>query len=256
MKRQFQAIAKAMGVPLKELEQPVEMIKTLETRPGRKFSAERTQYVEPDVYVVKVGEEFVIQLNDDGLPRLRVSRAYRRMLTEMRQNGEQTDAQQYLKEKMRSAVWLIKSLDQRQRTIYKVSESILRQQRGLLRARYRSPPPHGAARRGRRHRHARVDRQPRRVEQVHAHAARPLPDEVLLPTSGIDRDFGRRHLVAHGQTQDPRAHSGRRPKSVRSRTPSSCGASIARESTSLGEPLPSIEMSSGFRRPPTASRVF
>ncbi|HVS14478.1 MAG TPA: RNA polymerase factor sigma-54 [Thermoanaerobaculia bacterium] len=132
LKRQFPAIAKDLGVSLESLEAPVERIRQLQTRPGRQFGGERTQYVEPDVMVVKVGEEYVIQLNDDGMPRLRVSRAYRRMLREMRSEGRQAEAQQFIRDKMRSAVWLIKSLDQRQRTIYKVADSIVRQQREFL----------------------------------------------------------------------------------------------------------------------------
>ena len=131
-KRKFEAIAKDFGVPLQALRPAVETVRTLEIRPGREFNTERTQYVEPDVHVVKVGEKYVVQLNDDGLPRLRVSRAYRRLLNDMRREGRQNDAQQYIKEKMRSAMWLIKSLDQRQRTIYKVTTSIVRQQRGFL----------------------------------------------------------------------------------------------------------------------------
>jgi RNA polymerase sigma-54 factor len=84
------------------------------------------------VAVHKISDEYVIQLNDDGLPRLRISRSYRRMLQTMRAEGRQTEAQQFIKDKMRSAIWLIKSLDQRQRTIYKVAESIVRQQRDFL----------------------------------------------------------------------------------------------------------------------------
>jgi RNA polymerase sigma-54 factor len=110
----------------------VEAIRTLEIRPGRRYSRDETQYVEPDVAVIKVGDEYVIQLNDDGLPRLRVSRSYRRMLQKMRDQGGESEAQQFIKDKMRSAVWLIKSLDQRQRTIYKVADSIVRQQREFL----------------------------------------------------------------------------------------------------------------------------
>ena len=131
-RRKFEAIAKEFGVPLNDLKPAVDMIRTLETRPGRGFSTDRTHYVEPDVHVVKVGENYVVQINDDGLPRLRVSRAYRRLLGEMRREGRQADAQQYIKDKMRSAMWLIKSLDQRQRTIYKVTHSIVRQQRAFL----------------------------------------------------------------------------------------------------------------------------
>jgi RNA polymerase sigma-54 factor len=132
LKRQFAQIARAMGYDLADLEPLVNLIKTLETRPGRGFSSERAHYIEPDVYVRRVSGEYVIQLNDDGMPRLRVSRSYRRMLQKMRSEGSQSEAQAFIKEKIRSAVWLIKSLDQRQRTIYKVANSIVRQQRDFL----------------------------------------------------------------------------------------------------------------------------
>lgn len=132
IRRQFGAVAKKLGVELSTLEEGVELIRTLETNPGRKFSTERPHYIEPDVFVRRVGDEHVIQLNDDGLPRLRVSRSYRRMLQSMRSEGRQSEAQQFIKDKIRSAVWLIKSLDQRQRTIYKVAASIIRQQRDFL----------------------------------------------------------------------------------------------------------------------------
>ncbi|HLX10559.1 MAG TPA: RNA polymerase factor sigma-54 [Thermoanaerobaculia bacterium] len=132
LRRQFPAVAKRLGVELATLEEGIELIRTLETNPGRKFSTERPHYIEPDVFVRRVGEEYVIQLNDDGLPRLRVSRSYRRMLQSMRSQGGQSEAQQFIKDKIRSAVWLIKSLDQRQRTIYKVASSIVRQQRDFL----------------------------------------------------------------------------------------------------------------------------
>jgi RNA polymerase sigma-54 factor len=132
LRRQFPAVAKKLGIELAALEEAVELIRTLETNPGRKFSTERPHYIEPDVFVRRVGDEYVIQLNDDGLPRLRVSRSYRRMLQTMRSEGRQSEAQQFIKDKIRSAVWLIKSLDQRQRTIYKVAASIVRQQRDFL----------------------------------------------------------------------------------------------------------------------------
>ena len=132
LRRQFPAIAKDMGVHLQDLKEPSERIAQLETRPGRKYGGERTHYVEPDVYVVNVGGEFVVQINDDGLPKLRVSRAYRDMLRQMKAEGSDGDAQVYIKDKMRSAMWLIKSLDQRQRTIYKVAESIVKQQHAFF----------------------------------------------------------------------------------------------------------------------------
>ena len=132
LRRQYAVIARALDVTLAALEPVIEDIKTLQTRPGRKFTNDRTHYIEPDVYVIKVGDDYVIQLNDDGLPKLRISRAYRMMLKNLRQEGRQNDAQQFISEKMRSALWMIKSLDQRQRTIYKVATSIVRQQRDFL----------------------------------------------------------------------------------------------------------------------------
>jgi len=132
LRRQLPTLAKRYGVELADLEPVVESIKTLETRPGRLYNSERTQYVTPDVYVRKISGEYVIQLNDDGLPRLRISRSYRNMLEKLQADGNGGEAQQYIKDKLRSALWLIKSLDQRQRTIYKVAESIVKQQSGFL----------------------------------------------------------------------------------------------------------------------------
>ncbi len=131
MQRHFVQISKALGVDMKTLEQVVEVIKHLDPKPGRKYSNERAIYVEPDVYIHKVGDEYVIVLNEDGMPKLRINGSYRAMLhsTEAKQDGETVN---YIKDKIRSAVWLIKSLDQRQRTIYKVAESIVKHQREFL----------------------------------------------------------------------------------------------------------------------------
>ncbi len=131
LNRQFPQLSRTLSVGMSELQAVVEIIKNLEPKPGRKYSNERTIYVEPDVAVRKIGDEYVIQLNEDGLPKLRISAAYRRMLRGG--NGAiGQEAAAYLKDKMRSAVWLIKSLDQRQRTIYKVADSIVRHQREFL----------------------------------------------------------------------------------------------------------------------------
>ncbi len=131
LNRQYAQVCKALNVGMSELQAVLEIVKNLEPKPGRKYSSERTIYVEPDVAVRKIGDDYVIQLNEDGLPKLRISAAYRRMLRGG--NGAiGQEAANYLKDKMRSAVWLIKSLDQRQRTIYKVADSIVRHQRGFL----------------------------------------------------------------------------------------------------------------------------
>jgi len=131
LNRQFAPLAKSLGVGMSEIQAAFEIIKNLEPKPGRKHSSERTIYVEPDVFVRKISDEYVIQLSEDGLPKLRISAAYRRLLRGG--NGAiGAEAATYLKDKMRSAIWLIKSLDQRQRTIYKVAESIVRHQRAFL----------------------------------------------------------------------------------------------------------------------------
>ncbi|HLJ74257.1 MAG TPA: RNA polymerase factor sigma-54 [Thermoanaerobaculia bacterium] len=131
MQRHFAQLAKALSIDMKTLEGIVEIIKHLDPKPGRKYSNERAIYVEPDVYVHKVGDEYVIVLNEDGMPKLRINGSYRAMLNSMdsKQDGETVN---YIKDKIRSAVWLIKSLDQRQRTIYKVAESIVKHQREFL----------------------------------------------------------------------------------------------------------------------------
>jgi RNA polymerase sigma-54 factor len=131
MQRKFVPLSKTLGIALKTLEGIVELVKHLDPKPGRKYSNERAIYVEPDVHVQKVGDEYVIVLNEDGLPKLRINSGYRSMLHSMdsKQDGETVN---YIKDKIRSAVWLIKSLDQRQRTIYKVAESIVKHQRDFL----------------------------------------------------------------------------------------------------------------------------
>jgi RNA polymerase sigma-54 factor len=131
MQRKFVPLAKTLGIDLKTLEGIVEIIKHLDPKPGRKYSNERAIYVEPDVHVHKVGDEYIIVLNEDGMPKLRINSGYRSMLNSMdsKQDGETVN---YIKDKIRSAVWLIKSLDQRQRTIYKVAESIVKHQREFL----------------------------------------------------------------------------------------------------------------------------
>jgi RNA polymerase sigma-54 factor len=127
---QYPEISRQMGLTADEVSHHLEIIKHLDPKPGLKYSPDRSSYVIPDVFVVKEGEEYKIVLNDDGLPKLRISPTYRRMLDVKDSGSEET--RNYVKEKLRSALWLLKSVDQRQRTIYKVSESIIRHQRGFL----------------------------------------------------------------------------------------------------------------------------
>jgi RNA polymerase sigma-54 factor len=127
---QYPEIGRQMNLTPDEVSHHLEVIRRLDPKPGLKHSPDRSTYIVPDVFVVKEGDEYKIVLNDDGLPKLRISNTYRRMLENREAGTEETRA--YVKDKLRSALWLLKSVDQRQRTIYKVSESIVRHQRGFL----------------------------------------------------------------------------------------------------------------------------
>jgi RNA polymerase sigma-54 factor len=126
-KRNLSAISKELNAPLQAVSDAVKIIAHLEPRPGRIYSDREPQYISPDIYVHKVGDEYVIVLNEDGMPKLRVSNYYRNALTS---SGGQTKS--YIQEKLRSAAWLIRSIHMRQRTIYRVMESILKFQRDFF----------------------------------------------------------------------------------------------------------------------------
>jgi RNA polymerase sigma-54 factor len=125
---QYPEIARQLGLSLEEVQHHLEVIRHLDPRPGLRYGPSESSYITPDVFVYKEGEDYKIVLNDDGLPRLRISPTYRRMLD----GKEPEETRAYVKDKLRSALWLLKSVDQRQRTIYKVADSIVRHQRGFL----------------------------------------------------------------------------------------------------------------------------
>jgi RNA polymerase sigma-54 factor len=127
---QYPEIGRHMGLTMEEVSHHLEIVRRLDPKPGLKYSPNSSTYIIPDVFIVKEGEEYKILLNDDGLPKLRISPTYKRMLDVKEQGAEET--RNYVREKLRSALWLLKSVDQRQRTIYKVSESIVRHQRAFL----------------------------------------------------------------------------------------------------------------------------
>jgi RNA polymerase sigma-54 factor len=122
-------IAKKLKVSVEAVAEAVQWIKGLEPKPGRLFATDEPHYITPDVFVFKMDDDYVIVLNEDGLPKLRVSPFYLRSLA---RKDLAKETRNYIQEKMRSAVWLIRSIHQRQRTIYKVSESIMRFQREFL----------------------------------------------------------------------------------------------------------------------------
>ncbi len=127
--RRYQDIARAVKLPLDRIMESVEEIMGLEPKPGRRFGGNDSRYIVPDVFVYKLGTEYTVVLNEDGIPRLRVNGLYRSLL---RTPGSGDEAKQYVEQKLRSALWLIKSVDQRQRTLRKVTQSIVKFQRDFL----------------------------------------------------------------------------------------------------------------------------
>ena len=123
-------LAKALCCEIDELKQHIEVIRHLDPKPGSRYSPAESQYVIPDVYIVKTEDGYKAVLNEDGLPQLRISPVYRRLLDKGGENSEETRA--YVKDKFRAALWLLKSVDQRQKTILKVGNSIINVQRAFL----------------------------------------------------------------------------------------------------------------------------
>ena len=125
--RNHAQLARETGAPMKKILEAVAVIQGLTPYPGNEFSNEQINFISPDVYVSKIDDEFVIQLNDEGLPRLQLSPEYKQMLKQKK--GLSPESRGYLRESKRNAEWFIKSIEQRQRTIYKVMESLLKFQR-------------------------------------------------------------------------------------------------------------------------------
>jgi RNA polymerase sigma-54 factor len=128
--RNYPAIAKRLGVSLERVNRAASLISKLDPKPGKAFGGEVTQEIIPDVYVYKVEGEYLVYLNDEGIPRIKVNPFYRSVLSESRFALE--GDRKYIQEKLRSALWLIRSIHQRQRTIYKVAKSIVQFQKDFL----------------------------------------------------------------------------------------------------------------------------
>jgi len=122
-KKNFTAIAKDLNQPVEEIYEAAKVIRDFDPKPGRQYTSDEPTYITPDVFIHKVGEKYFVVANDDGLPKLKISDFYRTALA----GG--TKAREYVQEKLRSAQWLIRSIQQRQRTITRVTESILKFQR-------------------------------------------------------------------------------------------------------------------------------
>jgi len=121
--------AKQLGVSLQQMQQAIDELKLMEPKPGRKFSPSSTRYIVPDVAVEKVDDEYVVLVNDVSSPRLTVNRVYRDMLKESKSDRE---SREYVESRLNSAVWLMRSIEQRRLTLYKVTKCVVDFQRDFL----------------------------------------------------------------------------------------------------------------------------
>jgi RNA polymerase sigma-54 factor len=128
-KHRYAEIAKVLSVPVETVGQAAKIISLLEPKPGRDYGGDEPTYVVPDVYIHKVGEDYVVTLNRDAVPRLRLAGYYQRVLNDA---DVALETREYLQERLRSARWLVKSIYQRQQTIFKVATSIVKFQRAFF----------------------------------------------------------------------------------------------------------------------------
>jgi RNA polymerase sigma-54 factor len=129
-KRDFRGLTRALGATIEEVAAAANVISRLEPKPGRAFGDDEPIYITPDIYVYKIDDDFHILLNEDGLPKLKINNLYRDVLA--RGSGAAKDTKDYVHDKLRSAQWLIKSIHQRERTMYKVMKSIIQHQRAFF----------------------------------------------------------------------------------------------------------------------------
>ncbi len=129
--KKYKQLAAKLKTSVEDLLNSIKIIEGLEPRPARNFSSDEPVHIIPDVYVEESEGQFIITLNDEGIPKLRLSNYYRKLLSNKKSLGP--EEKQFLEEKLRSAIWLLRSLDQRNKTIYKVTESILKFQEDFFR---------------------------------------------------------------------------------------------------------------------------
>jgi RNA polymerase sigma-54 factor len=128
--RNYGQVAKKLGVSLNTVMEAIRLISELEPKPGRAYTGEEAQNIIPDVFIYKIEGEYVVVLNEDEMPRLRINSIYRNILNTS--TGTPEADRKYIQDKLRSALWLLKSIHQRQRTIYRVTKSIVQLQREFL----------------------------------------------------------------------------------------------------------------------------
>ena len=157
--KQYREIARALDRPVKAVERCVEIIRKLDPRPGQRFNTSQTRLIEPDVAFVRTGDGYQVILNEDGLPQLRLSHHYRRMLGE---DGTTREVRNYVKERFTSAIQLIKNIEQRKQTIIRVCEVDHPPPERIPRQGHRPTAAHDDQGSGGRSGRASLHRQPRR----------------------------------------------------------------------------------------------
>ena len=128
--KRYDLIAKRLSVPVEDVIDAVSLILRMEPKPGRNYSTDEARYITPDIHVVKVGEDYQIVQNNDGMPRLRISPYYKDVLN--RKDASAKSAKVYIRQKEAAAKWLISGIEHRQKTISKVTKCICRFQRDFL----------------------------------------------------------------------------------------------------------------------------
>ena len=128
-KKNYVNITRKLKIPLNEVFRLVTLISSMDPKPGSIFNQERVQPIVPDVYVVKQGSDYKVVLNEDGMPRLRINSLYKEVMGGLKKGPRAEEGKQYVRERVQSATWLIKSIEQRQKTIEKVAQSIVQYQR-------------------------------------------------------------------------------------------------------------------------------
>jgi RNA polymerase sigma-54 factor len=128
-KKNYSNIAKGLNISLTETQRAAELIGTLEPKPGRIFDTEKPHYAIPDVVVDKVGEDYVVMLNDDRIPHLRISNLYRGL---MKDKSLETETKDYIRNKVQSGKWLVKNIQLRQQTLFNIAQTIVKEQKDFL----------------------------------------------------------------------------------------------------------------------------
>lgn len=125
IKKDYKKISKELGIDAEKIKETEMIIQSFNPKPGRLVSPEAIQYVVPDIFIKQVGSELVVQTNNDGVPRLKISKLYQNLI---KQGANKDDTSDYVQDKLRQALWLIKSIENRQRTIEKVANAIVKYQ--------------------------------------------------------------------------------------------------------------------------------